>query len=246
MRMQDFTSQGSVKRTLTIVMTLLLIAFASLARAQDKDETFIYAAVEGDVKKVEAFLNEGANVNAKGKESNRTALMWASLRGNLDVVRLLLEKGCRRQCTGRQWRDSLAVGFRERRHRGCEVAVGKGRRYQRTGQEWPQRLDDTFVAWSVGCCETTSGERNRCQCLGQNRSDCFDVGFRARPDAHCGAAEKLRSHAVRWIERTPSCFNSWLDCDRSCCRASDHYLYSLYNSKIALSLKEEARNKKIP
>ena len=79
MRMQDFTSQGSVKRTLTIVMTLLLIAFASLARAQDKDETFIYAAVEGDVKKVEAFLNEGANVNAKGKESNRTAFRCGHL-----------------------------------------------------------------------------------------------------------------------------------------------------------------------
>ena len=93
MWMQEFTSDGSTRRTLSILLTLFLITFAGRAEAQDKDETFIYAAVEGDLKKVEAFLNDGANVNAKGWESNRTALMWASLRGHLDVVRLLLEKG---------------------------------------------------------------------------------------------------------------------------------------------------------
>ncbi len=92
MRMRELASEGSTRKTLFIIITLLLTTFAGLTRAQDRDEIFIYAAVEGDLKKVGAFLNEGANVNAKGKESNRTALMWASLRGHLDVVRLLFEK----------------------------------------------------------------------------------------------------------------------------------------------------------
>ena len=92
MRMQGLASEESTRRTLLVIVTLFLTTFAGLATAQDKDETFIYAAVEGDLKKVEAFLNEGAKVNAKGQESNRTALMWASLRGHFDVVRLLLEK----------------------------------------------------------------------------------------------------------------------------------------------------------
>jgi ankyrin repeat protein len=92
MQMQELASERSTIKKLIIMFTLFLTISSGLAGAQDKDETFIYAAVEGDQKKVEAFLNEGANVNAKGKESNRTALMWASLRGHLDVVRLLLER----------------------------------------------------------------------------------------------------------------------------------------------------------
>ncbi len=107
MWMHEFTSDGSTRRTIAILVILFLITFAGRAEAQGKEETFIYAAVEGDLKKVEAFLNYGANVNAKGWESNRTALMWASLRGHLDVVRLLLEKGADVKARDKKGRNAL-------------------------------------------------------------------------------------------------------------------------------------------
>src|SRR5208337_5502355 len=106
---------------------------------------------------------------------------------------------------------SLTLGFREGRPRSCETALGKGRRCQCKGQKRPQRLDNSFLGWPVGSRETTSGERNRGQRSGQRWSDCFDVGFRAGPYAHCGAAEKLRSHAIRSTELHPVMIQSILD-----------------------------------
>ena len=42
---------------------------------------------------VTMLLYKGADIDAKTKKMGRTPLMWASYRNNLDLVKLLLEKG---------------------------------------------------------------------------------------------------------------------------------------------------------
>jgi uncharacterized protein len=84
---------GTHKKALTILVTLLWLNTPAFVGAQDKNEAFMHAAVEGDLKKVDALLNDGVNVNVEGKERKRTALMWAAQRGHLEVVSLLLKKG---------------------------------------------------------------------------------------------------------------------------------------------------------
>ncbi len=91
---------GIHKKALTLLVTLLLLNTPAFVGAQDKNEAFMHAAVEGDLKKVEALLNDGVNVNVEGKERKRTALMWAAQRGHLEVVSLLLKKRGRHQCKG--------------------------------------------------------------------------------------------------------------------------------------------------
>jgi|GEM_PF-2427534 len=93
MLMRESGFSGNPQKALTIIVTLLLLNTPAFVGAQDKNEAFMHAAVEGDLKKVETLLNDGVDVNAEGKERKRTALMWAAQRGHLEVVVLLLKKG---------------------------------------------------------------------------------------------------------------------------------------------------------
>eukprot|EP00731_Ephydatia_muelleri_P000708 Em0001g708a len=50
------------------------------------------AARRGDLEEMVRLLNQGADINGADKYG-LTALMWASLRGHMDCVKELLEKG---------------------------------------------------------------------------------------------------------------------------------------------------------
>ena len=70
------------------------IALANrLAKARDKDEALRMAVFENDLEWVERLLSEGADINAAKGEYKTTVLMEAAVRGNMGVMRLLLEKG---------------------------------------------------------------------------------------------------------------------------------------------------------
>ncbi len=69
--------------TLTLTLTIF---------AQDAKEEFLTAARKGDIEKVKAMLAQGIDVNTRSKY-NATALSFACDRGNVELVRLLLEKG---------------------------------------------------------------------------------------------------------------------------------------------------------
>ena len=70
--------------------------------AKDKEEKFIKAAYEGKYHKVESYIKQGVNVNAKDKEG-KTALIEAeeyapsifssTRKSNIDIVKLLVEHG---------------------------------------------------------------------------------------------------------------------------------------------------------
>ena len=71
-----------------------MLAFANkLAKAKDKDEALKMAAAEDDLESVERLLREGAHINARKGAYRTTALMEASVQGNLAVMRFLIENG---------------------------------------------------------------------------------------------------------------------------------------------------------
>jgi ankyrin repeat protein len=62
----------------------------------------IEAAISGDVALAEKLLAEGADVNAMARgKYGITALMWASMRGHTETVKLLLSNGAKINATGK-------------------------------------------------------------------------------------------------------------------------------------------------
>lgn len=77
----------------TRVIYLLLFLFLPLiVNAQDLSEEILAATRKGEVEKVKALLEKGADVNAKSRYG-ATPLFFACDRSNVEMVKLLLEKG---------------------------------------------------------------------------------------------------------------------------------------------------------
>jgi ankyrin repeat protein len=81
-------SMHSVFRALLMGMIALAISWATLAIA-GPNEDLIAAAQLGDMPRIQALLNKGADTNAKDI-NDKTALMHAAEKGHLDVVKALL------------------------------------------------------------------------------------------------------------------------------------------------------------
>jgi hypothetical protein len=78
------------KRIVSALACLALLAGAALG--QDQGDELRRAATEGDVARVKALLDAGADVNAKNAYGG-TPLSFACDHGRTEVVRLLLERG---------------------------------------------------------------------------------------------------------------------------------------------------------
>ncbi|HMK34623.1 MAG TPA: ankyrin repeat domain-containing protein [Desulfomonilaceae bacterium] len=66
-----------------------------IARSRDKDEAARMAVAEEDIESLESLLREGTDINAAKGEFKTTLLMEAAVRGNLEIMRLLLERGAK-------------------------------------------------------------------------------------------------------------------------------------------------------
>ncbi len=86
-----------ISRLLVIGLVLVLIPSPDMARAGDKNRDLIQASMKGDVEKVISLLDSGADINAKDQRG-WTALLWAVSRGQMDLVKLLLDRGADCQC----------------------------------------------------------------------------------------------------------------------------------------------------
>ena len=63
------------------------------AKARDKDEAIRMAVAEDDPEAVQRLLHEGAEINAVKGEFKTSILMEAAVRGNVGVMKLLIENG---------------------------------------------------------------------------------------------------------------------------------------------------------
>lgn len=71
-----------------------------LSGSANIDEQLIDSVIQNDIGKVQTLIETGANINrgirckeSREKYTEYTALMWASYKGNLNIMELLLEKG---------------------------------------------------------------------------------------------------------------------------------------------------------
>jgi ankyrin repeat protein len=90
----NFRGNTMRKFNLLAIITGLIAASVALCSATrgDQGESFIDAAKNNDLTKVQGLLQRGVDVNAKN-DHGETSLMLASEQGYLAMVKLLLEKG---------------------------------------------------------------------------------------------------------------------------------------------------------
>ncbi|HOV14713.1 MAG TPA: ankyrin repeat domain-containing protein, partial [Spirochaetota bacterium] len=60
---------------------------------ENKNEIFIDASSNGDLETVKKYLNEGVDIEYKSYFYGATGLLWATYKGQIDVVKYLIEKG---------------------------------------------------------------------------------------------------------------------------------------------------------
>ena len=78
------------------MITIFLLSFILFGNVigSEIDNTFDYRLLSTDIKKVQKAINEGANVNAVARNgSGNTALIMAAKNNNIEVAKLLIEKG---------------------------------------------------------------------------------------------------------------------------------------------------------
>ena len=83
----------SPKKTLLVTLSLALVVSCSKPTDQDVRQ-FVYAAQEGQLSKVQSMLEENsALLDGMTQGGNSTALWIAALKGHVDIVHYLVEKG---------------------------------------------------------------------------------------------------------------------------------------------------------
>jgi len=98
------------KGKIKIGIWLLVLLVPLNAYSWGENSKLLKAAGEGDTAKVQAWLDKGANVNAKDKKGG-TALMWAASRylPHPTIVQALLDKGADVNAKGKDGRTALMV-----------------------------------------------------------------------------------------------------------------------------------------
>jgi len=82
-----------------VLMVLMVLLYSSLVYAQGpgqtrKDKALTIAAGKGDLAKVKALLEQGANINGSSGASAGSNPLWTAVtEGRVNVVQYLLEKG---------------------------------------------------------------------------------------------------------------------------------------------------------
>ena len=61
--------------------------------AMDHTQILIMASKDGNIEKIRELINKKCNLDVRDANNGHTALIWASKRGHLNIVKLLLEAG---------------------------------------------------------------------------------------------------------------------------------------------------------
>ena len=76
-----------------VIGFFIILAGTNIVKAADINQDLIKAADDRRWERVKRILNEGADVNGRGGNRGYTVLMLASKYGQIEIVKLLLEKG---------------------------------------------------------------------------------------------------------------------------------------------------------
>jgi ankyrin repeat protein len=85
---------GVVNVLLIIALGVVLIAGAAVAQGKDKNQSLFTAVTFHDPSKAKQLIEDGADIEAKD-DLGLTCLVIACSKGNLEIVKLLLEKGAK-------------------------------------------------------------------------------------------------------------------------------------------------------
>lgn len=111
-----------------IIWALFFLTVITLGCTSDADmnEEFAMAAKHGDTERVQALLQQGANVNAVDRQFGATALMWAAHEGHTDIVRLLLDSGASIDAQQSLGRTALWYTAQQGRIGPAEILIAAG------------------------------------------------------------------------------------------------------------------------
>ncbi len=83
------------------------------------NEELLNASKNGDIKKIQSLIKDGANVNMQDDKYVLTVLIYASQSGNTEVVDMLIAAGANVIYAEKRWLDSLNVCCLQWLHRSC-------------------------------------------------------------------------------------------------------------------------------
>ena len=113
-------------RDYTKIRTLMIKCRCPNARTAEDVPLLVIAARNGDVRTTRFLLESGANAKAVARDTGTTALMEFAKRGNLDGVRLLIDKGADLDAGDATGETALIYAVRSRRTRVIRALLDAG------------------------------------------------------------------------------------------------------------------------
>lgn len=105
-------SRSSRRANLALHVGLLLLAISLAACAEDTNSHLVAAAKHGDIAKVRALLDNGADVNSRTTLFDDTSLILAAQYGHTAVTHLLLDRGADVNAKGKGGQTALMAAAR--------------------------------------------------------------------------------------------------------------------------------------
>ena len=94
----------------TLIITILLLSVGFALGYTDLDIKLFQAAQKGDVEKIEALLEQGADINVRAGSDKWTPLMTASREGHPEAVEFLLQEGAEVNITDTRHKKTHTTG----------------------------------------------------------------------------------------------------------------------------------------
>ena len=91
--------------TFLTIALFIIPTYLLAAQSQNLDSVLLEAAANGQTDMVKAFLDKGANIEIKN-DAGATPLIFASAKGQKEVVALLLARRRERQRQNKHWDNS--------------------------------------------------------------------------------------------------------------------------------------------
>lgn len=109
-----------------VVVRMFVFALATVMIAcADEKDSLLRAAQDGDLGRVQTFLDGGADINVKDK-TTRTPLMYATIKNHQEIVQLLLDRGADANTRNDLGETALTLAAREGHPEIAQALLRKG------------------------------------------------------------------------------------------------------------------------